>query len=138
MYVFLEGVGKTSQKKTIDAFINHIAPGSHLVHDKEKAHRIIVDELALTEDSYDANECKKLKDKDNPLNEINQQCRMLQRFLKAHSGFDRNDLQDYLNLYSFIMNSPTNKLEKVEKLLISAMDNPKSLKYRDVFASKTR
>ena len=138
VYVFLEGVGKTSQKKTKDAFINHIAPGSHLVHDKEKAHRIIVNELALTEDSYDANECKKLKDKDNPLNEINQQCRMLQRFLKAHSGFDRNDLQDYLNLYSFIMNSPTNKLEKVEKLLISAMNNPKSLKYRDVFPSKTR
>ena len=63
---------------------------------------------------------------------------MLQKFLKAHSGFDRNDLQNYLNLYSFIMNSPTNKLEKIEKLLISAMDNPKSLKYRDVFPSKTR
>lgn len=137
VYAFLEGVGKTSQKKTKVAFINHIASKSHLVHDKEKSHKILIKELALPEESYDANECKKLKDKDNPLNEKNQQCRMLQGFLKAHSGFDRDDLQNYLNLYSFIMNPPTNKLEKVEKLLIRAINNPKTLKYRDVFISKT-
>lgn len=131
-----EGYGKTSQKKTKTAFEKHIQVKAHLIHDKEKAHKVLVKELNLTDESYDANECKKFPDKDNPLNHINQQCRYVQRFLKSHDGFNRDDLQDYLNLFFFIMNPPYNKLEKIEKLLISAIGNPKTLKFRDFYSKK--
>jgi transposase-like protein len=136
VYAYLEGVGKTSQKKTEEAFLKHIKERSTLIHDKEKAHKILVKKLHLEEKAYDASECKKLGNKNNPLKEINRQCRMLQRFLKSHDGFNREDMQSYLNLYCYIANPPIKKLEKIEVLLISAMSNPKTLKYRDLFKRK--
>lgn len=131
---FVEGFGKPSQPKTLRAFINHIEPESHLIHDKEKSHKILVQKLNLTEEVYNAVECKKMKDRDNPLNAINKQCLYLQKFLKSHPGFNRADLQDYLNLFCFIVNPPNNKLEKIEKLLSSALNSAKSLKYREYYS----
>ena len=55
-------------------------------------------------------------------------------FLNAHSGFSRDDLQNYLNLYSFVINPPSDHLEKVEKIINLVFENPKSLKYREQFA----
>ncbi|MGB4407807.1 MAG: hypothetical protein WBI82_13170 [Sphaerochaeta sp.] len=49
-------------------------------------------------------------------------CRMLKLFLNAHSGFIRDDLQDYLNLFCFVMNPPRDKHKKVEKFLLMAVD----------------
>lgn len=138
VYARVEGFGKTSQKKTKDTFINHIKAGSHLIHDKEKSHKILIKELKLTDESYDANKLKKYKDKDNPLNPINRQCYLLKRFLRSHSGFDRDDIQYYINLYCFIFNPPVNKLEKVEIILNRAIDFTKSLKYRDFYTSKSK
>lgn len=138
VYARVEGFGKTSQKKTKDTFINHIKAGSHLIHDKEKSHKILIKELKLTDESYDANKLKKYKDKDNPLNPINRQCYLLKRFLRSHSGFDRDDIQYYINLYCFISNPPVNKLEMVEIILNRAIDFTKSLKYRDFYTSKSK
>lgn len=138
VYARVEEFGKTSQKKTKDTFINHIKAGSHLIHDKEKSHKILIKELKLTDESYDANKLKKYKDKDNPLNPINRQCYLLKRFLRSHSGFDRDDIQYYINLYCFISNPPVNKLEKVEIILNRAIDFTKSLKYRDFYTSKSK
>ena len=45
----------------------------------------------------------------------------------------KKDLQNYLNLYSFVINSPSDHLEKVEKIINLVFENPKSLKYRDQF-----
>jgi hypothetical protein len=47
---------------------------------------------------------------------------MLKLFLNAHSGFIREDLQDYLNLFCFVMNPPRDKHKKVEKFLLMAVD----------------
>ncbi|MDR1057651.1 MAG: hypothetical protein LBL17_03745 [Coxiellaceae bacterium] len=45
--IFLvEGTGKPSQKKTYETFESHIAPNSTLVHDKESAHKKLVNKLA--------------------------------------------------------------------------------------------
>lgn len=136
VYAHFEGFGKTSKRKTKETFIAHIESGSHLVHDKEKCHSILVKELNLIDEAYDANELKKLDDKNNPLNPINNQCNLLKRFLHSHSGFDRSDLQNYLNLFSFIQNPPHSKLEKVKIILDRAVYLPKSLKYRDLFSKK--
>jgi len=132
----VEGLGKTLQKRTLEAFKNHINPGSHLIHDKEKSHKILIETLHLTEDKYDAKELKKKKDKENPLDPINNQCDLIKRFLHSHGGMDREYLQDYLNLYCLIMNPPVEKLSKVEKVLNRAMSNPKKLTYRELYSKK--
>lgn len=121
-------LGKPSSKRAWNAYGDHIEPGSTLIHDKEKSHCIIVRNLKLKEKVYDGNEIKKLDDKHNPLEPINRQHDLLRKFLNAHSGFDRNDLQQYINLYCFMQNPPRNKLEKVNKLINSALHLSKTLK----------
>lgn len=111
----LEGLGKTSRKKTLDAFATHIAPKSKLIHDKEKSHDALVSALGLESEEHSSKELKGLPDKENPLNEINRVCNLLQKFLNAHSGFNRSKMQDYLNLFCFIENPPDNKYEKLVK-----------------------
>ena len=57
---------------------------------------------------------------------------MLKKFLRVHSGFDRDDLQDHLNFFSFIASNPDQEtLEKVKNLLELVFYNPKILRYRD-------
>jgi len=136
VYACVEGKGKPSQAKTMAAFGKHIKPRSTLIHDKEKSHRISVKKLNLLDQSYDASVIKVLPDKDNPLQAINHQCFLLQTFLRAHDGFDRESLSDFVNLFCFIQNPPHEKLEKVKILLDNALHSTKSLKYRDFFTKE--
>ena len=64
----------------------------------------------------------------HPVNRVHA---ILKMFLNAHSGFSRDDLQGYLNLFSFLSNPPADLLEKVELLIKTAFDDPKSLRFRD-------
>lgn len=133
---FVEGLGKPSQKRSYDTFKDHIASGSTLIHDKEKTHRKLVEQLHLKSISYSASDLKGLADSENPLDLVNRIHCLLKMFLNAHSGFFRDEIQDYLNLYSFVINSPSDHLEKVEKIINLVFENPKSLKYRDQFTVK--
>lgn len=80
--------------------------------------------------SYSSADLKGLADSENPLDPVNRIHCLLKMFLNAHSGFNRDELQNYLNLYSFVINSPSDHLEKVEKIINLVFENPKSLKYR--------
>ena len=131
-----EGLGKTSKEKTKQAFIQHIKPNSTLIHDEEKSHQILISKLKLKDISYNSNNLKNLEDKDNPLRKINHQCDLIRQFLNMHSGFDRDDLQDYLNLYCFMNSGHKNKLKKVDDLLTLALTTKVTLKYRDLFKIK--
>ena len=131
-----EGYGKPSQKKTYELFKDHIAVGSTLIHDEDNAHKKLVKELNLNSIAYDSNKIKILSDKDNPLDRVNRIHYFLKTFLYAHRSFDRDKIQGYLNLFAFVMNPPANHLEKVEKLLDLAFQNPKTLRYREFYASK--
>lgn len=128
---FEEGLGKPSGKSTLDAFRDHIESGAVLKHDREQSHKVLAEALGLQSIEYNANEIKKLPDSENPLNLINRQCNLLKKFLNSHSGFIRDDLQDYLNLFCFISNPPADKHEKVEKLMILAMRCRKTYRYRE-------
>lgn len=128
-----EGYGKPSQKKTYESFKHHIVSGSTLIHDNDKAHTKLVKELQLKSNAYDSKEIKLMSDKDNPLNRVNRIHYLLKNFLFAHTGFNRDKLQGYLNLFSFVMNPPTNHLEKLEILLDLAFKNPITLRYRDFY-----
>jgi hypothetical protein len=128
-----EGYGKPSQMKTYESFKQHITIGSTLIHDNDNAHKKLVKELRLNSIAYDSNEIKRMSDKDNPLNRVNRIHYLLKNFLFAHTGFNRDKLQGYLNLFAFVMNPPSNHLEKVEILLDLAFKNPITLRYRDFY-----
>jgi hypothetical protein len=130
---FFEGFGKPSQKRSYETFKDHIASGSTLIHDKEKAHKKLIEKLELKCVSYSSSDLKGLADSENPLDPVNRIHCLLKMFLNAHSGFCRDEIQNYLNLYSFVINSPSDHLEKVEKIINLVFENPKSLKYRDQF-----
>lgn len=130
VFVF-EGYGKTSKKKTLDAFSSHIKECSHLIHDKEEGHSTLVSKLGLTEEAYDSRKLKGIPDNDNPLDRVNELCNLLQQFLSSHSGFNRDDIQDYLNLFSVMVNPPHNKYEKVKKILELGLEKPVLVRFRD-------
>jgi len=132
--IFLvEGTGKPSQKKTTESFRTHIKPGSTLIHDEESAHKKLVKELSLKSVSYASKDLKKLSDADNPMNPVNCAHDILKKFLNAHSGFNRDDMQGYLNLFAFVTNPPNDMLEKVENVIKLAFQNPKLLRYREFY-----
>ncbi len=133
---FVEGKGRCTIRSTSAAFKDHIKPRSLLFHDGEHSHKAIVKDLELVSLVWNTSELKGLKDEDNPLDRINDACAFLRKFLRAHSGFNRDDLQCLLNLFCFIMNEGDEPYEKVEKLLIRILEIPKSLKYRDQWANK--
>lgn len=56
VYLAAERCVKTNETKTIQTFRTHIQPRSHLIHDKEKSHNVLIRELSLTYTSYDRNE----------------------------------------------------------------------------------
>ena len=89
--------------------------------------------MNFTDSGYSSAELKGLADSENPLDPVNRIHSLLKMFLNAHSGFNREDLQNYLNLYSFVINPPADHLEKVEKIINLVFQNPKSLKYREQF-----
>ena len=136
VYCHLEGKGKPSTNKTWKAFGTHINPESRLINDDEHSHSVLVEKLSLKSIVHPTSETKVLEDKDNPLNKVNHYCFLLKNFLNAHSGFNRDELGDYLNLFVFMMNAPYNKLEKVHKILEMALNQPKKLHFRDYYAKK--
>jgi len=134
---YVEGTGKPTQKRTFELFEKHIQRGSTLYHDQDTAHKKLVKELELKSIAYASKDLKGLPDKENPLNPINRIHAILTKFLNSHSGFKREDLQGYLNLFALITNPPDDMLEKVEIVIKMAFRNPKSLRYRDFFGSNT-
>ena len=133
LIAIVEGMGKTSKDRTKSTFLNHIEPGSTLIHDDEKSHKVLVNKLKLIDKSYKSKKLKNLTDKENPLDKINNQCDLLKKFLYSHSGFDRDDLQNYLSFFCFMNSKPLNKLKKVEKLLELSLTTRVTLRYRDLF-----
>jgi 5-methylcytosine-specific restriction endonuclease McrA len=133
----VEGTGKPSQKKTFEAFGKHIERGATLIHDRESSHAKLVRELELKSVAYASSDLKGLPDKDNPMNPVNRVHAILKLFLNTHSSFNRENMQSYLNLFAFVSNPPVDLLEKVELIIKTAFDNPKSLRYRDYFSVST-
>lgn len=135
-YAIVEGKAKTSVPKTLKAFESHIAKESHLIHDSEHSHNSLVEKLCLKSTIHPTKETKNLSDKDNPMRKINHLCSALRSFLDSHPGFNREELQDYLNLFCFMMDRPKNKLEKVDILLEKALNTMKVIKFREYFSKK--
>lgn len=131
------GLGKPSESRTRAAYASHIQKGSHLIHDMERSHKVLVRELDLTEEAHNSKLIKTLPDKENPLCEVNELCYLLELFLNSHSGFDRSRLEGYLDLFYVMMNPPNEKMEKAAYVLDRAMRFPYTLRYREYYRKKT-
>lgn len=57
--------------------------------------------------------------------------------LNAHADFLRENLQGYLDLFSYVTNPLYDLAEKVDSLLKVVFKNPKSLRYRDFYLAKS-
>lgn len=135
--LLVEGTGRPTQKKTVEAFSRHIEQGSLLIHDNEVAHRKLIRELSLESTTYSSKKLKGLPDNENPMNPVNRVHAILKKFLNSHSGFRREHLQGYLNLFAFVTNPPADLLEKVELVVKMGFQNPKLLRYREFYGSNT-
>lgn len=132
------GLGKPTSEGIYETFKDHIVSGSTIIHDKERAHNLLVKQLGLVSEAYDSRQLKALPDSANPLNRVNRVHALLKNFLYAHSGFDREKLQGFLDLFCFVSNPPSNHLSKVELLLKCALNTRKTLKYRDFYNVKKK
>ncbi len=137
VYAKVEGVRKPNKERTIATFEKHIENKSHLIHDDEKSHIELVKRLSLTEEIYKSKELKKLKDEDNPLDPINKTILFLKQFLDSHPGFNREEIQGYINLFVFMTNEAGEPIEKVKKILEISIATRISIKYREYYAKKS-
>lgn len=133
-----EGKGMTTTERTWAALGTRIAVGTHVVHDMETAHNKLVKELKLVSETHNGKALMGVPDKQNPLRPVNHMCFLLKAFLRAHSGFSRDDLDGYLNLFHVIMNEPEDKLEKAAMVLDRAMRCPKTVRFREFYNVKPR
>lgn len=137
MYLAVEGTSKPSRKTTWEALGKHIKPESKLIHDGDNSHGILVERLHLTEEVHPTSETKGLSDKDNPLDPINNLHSLAKRYMRAHGGYNRDNLQDWMNLIWFVLSEPSNRYEKVNLFIRRAIVSPHVVKFRDAIAKKS-
>ena len=124
------GRGKTRRARAWEAY------GSQLSHDKERSHSVLVERLSWESVEYGAREISRMPDKENPLRSVNHLCFLLETFLNSHSGFDRDDLPGWLELFHAMMDGPADKIEKAAMVLGCALRIPKTLSDREFFGIK--
>lgn len=135
--LIVEYTSKPSDTSTWNVFGSHIKEKSHLIHDGERSHGILIRNLKLTSEVYSTEFTKNLDDKENPLKPINNIHALSKRFMKAHGGYDRDNLQDWMNLVWFILSNPVNRYEKIDKFINLAINSPKRMKYREAMSKKS-
>ena len=125
---------KPNERSMLRAFKKHIKDESLLIHDGEPTHNCLIDEYALKSEVHPTKETKGLKDKENPLDPINNYHSLFKKFMKSHGGYSRNDISDWLNLFWYITNGPNDKNEKINNFINLAVKKHKILRYRKVMS----
>ena len=115
------GHGKPTSGRIRDALLGHVAPGSTIVHDREKSHRALVRGVGGAEESYRA-------DSRDPaylegMEMVNSLCSWIKRYLRRFPGMRPEHLQDYLNWYVYLFRVKRDderwpKLERVVRHLV--------------------
>ena len=130
IFIF-EGYSKPNKESTLKTFKNHIMPNSTIIHDLESSHSILFDFIPnLRSKEYKSIISKFVEDKKNPLYPINHMQMLLKKFMSAHSGFNRDNIQDWLNLFAFLMNPPFDRNEKIIELLKLMINTRITLRFK--------
>lgn len=109
-----------------------IKPCSNMIDDAEKAHQILVDTYNLNRRSFPSYKTKGLKDKNNPLNTINTLHKFFKKFIVHHGSYDREEIQDWCNLFSFMYNHNGIMSLMITDFLKPAISTKKVMRYRKV------
>ena len=97
--------------------MGHIAEGSVIVHDKERAHNSLIKAAGCTSEAYKADvrdplylECMAM---------VNSLCSWLKRYLWRFTGMEPKNLQSYLNwfVYLFRVRQAEEKWPKTERVV---------------------
>ena len=93
------GHGKPSTARIRAALGGHVAEGATLVHDRERAHGVLVRENSLEDESYKAD----VRDPAylEAMELVNNLCSWLKRYLWRFTGMDPENMQSYLDLYVY-------------------------------------
>ena len=67
---------------------------------------------------------------------INLRFTLLKKFLNSHPGFNRDEMQGYIDLFVFMTNEHGEPLEKVKTILDISIKTRISLKYREYYKKK--
>lgn len=59
---------------------------------------------------------------------------LIRKFMNTHSGYNRDNLQDWMNLIVFILSEPNNRYEKVVNFIEMAANSNSKLTYRDLMS----
>lgn len=135
--LIVTNTSKPSRKSALESYSSHIKEGSTIIHDGDNSHKVLIEMLHLNSEEHPSKETKDLKDEDNPMYPINHYHSLLKRFIRAHGGYNRDNLQDWANLFWFITNKPRDRYDKVLKFIELAVLSPKRVKYRDVMSSNS-
>ena len=111
------GHGKPSSKRIKDSLLPHVAEGSHIIHDREKAHGALIRAAKCTDEAYKA-------DVRDPvyleyMAMANSLCSWIKRYLWRFTGMDPANLQSYLNwyIYLFRVNQAKDKWPETERVV---------------------
>ena len=94
------GHGKPSSTRIKRAMKAHVAEGATLVHDRERAHNVLVRENSLEDESYRADVRDTVYLEKMAL--VNNLCSWIKRYLWRFTGMDPKNLQSYLNLFVYL------------------------------------
>lgn len=130
------GLGKLGRGRCRDACGAHVAPGPGLARDMENPRSVLVERLGLVSEAYRPADLRGPDDERNPPSRVDHTRFLPKGFMHRHSGFDRDDIDDWPNLFSVIVNPPEDRLEKAAIVLDRATSIPISLRYRDYYEQR--
>lgn len=110
--------------------------GARMIDDDEVAHSLLASRFDLIRETHPTKETKGMSDKENPMDMVNRLHRFFKRYMSRHGSYDRDDIQDWCNLFSFIWNHHGNVAEAVVDFLEIAISTKKIIKYRSVMGKK--
>lgn len=133
-----ENIRKENELKTLELLKNRIETKSTLVHDGNFSHNLLIEKLNLYSEVHPVKETRKLEGKNNPLYPVNNIHSLMKKFIERKDAFSRERLQDWCNLFSFIVNPPKNRYKKILIFIEKAIKHKKIMRFRDEFNQKIR
>ena len=106
------------------------------LEDDEHSHQALVKELDLKEEFCKSSYQAFLTEEKNHLTPINKIHSYIKKFMRNHEGFSRDNIPDWMNLISFIINEPENRYDKLKLFLKMSISAPKKVRFRDVMSKK--
>ena len=137
--ISMDIITQSKAQAVISQFETYREAINRFYHDYEKAHLYLFKTIPnLVSYEYKSIVNKYYEDKKNPLYPINHEHMLLKKFLSAHQGFDRRQIQDWLNLFSFIMNPPFNRFEKAIELIKLMINTRNVVRFKENKSKKIK